>query len=77
LISDLVTQIDWRRFGEGRLAIAPDSRSATFKVLSDPVEEDVPAWFRDVEQADGQSVEALGPRDALTLGWGRLRRRIE
>src|SRR5215471_5118649 len=59
---DLLLQRQRRRTGVGRLLVALHGDAALLEPLVEAVEEHVAASLRDVENADRQPVEFIGPR---------------
>src|SRR4051794_34610131 len=74
---DLVTEVDRGPLGEGRLLVALDVGADRCEPLFEAVEEDVTAWLRDVQQADGDTLQR--PRSGKPSSFRRraLRRRVE
>src|SRR5258708_518319 len=77
LAEDLLQQRPRSRSREGRLAEPLDLRAALVEQLLEPVEEDVAAGLRDVEQRHPAALDRVRAGDPLTVGRLALAGRVE
>src|SRR5262245_29689510 len=75
--SDLLPEVDRRGLGEGGLGVAPYLPAAPAPVIVDTVEEHVATGLADIEQPDGETVEAFRTGHPAARGGNQLRGRVQ